>query len=127
MLVADIVIQLTPWDRDSLELPTSTQNKDGVWHCKKHGSAGGHTSSASNPGHPRSCVFCRLQPVLRLEETALQASHQSQESRQEGLVKKQFAVKRVVCSTVRLLCNVLLARSSSHGVMNLNLNDRRTS
>ncbi|KIJ22923.1 hypothetical protein M422DRAFT_39876 [Sphaerobolus stellatus SS14] len=29
----------TPWDREPLELPTASPNKDGAWQCKKHGSA----------------------------------------------------------------------------------------
>ena len=52
MPMCDTVLQLTPWDRESLELPMSTQNKDGVWQCKKHGSTGMHAYAQASQGVP---------------------------------------------------------------------------
>ncbi len=38
------VNQFDPIDRESIEAPMSSMNKEGVYQCKKHGSAGAFPS-----------------------------------------------------------------------------------
>ena len=45
--------QFDPIDREGIEAPASSQNKDGLYQCKKHGSPG------ASPDGPRRRYACR--------------------------------------------------------------------
>jgi len=40
ILIVVSLFQYDPIDREGIECPPATQNKDGVYQCKKHGSSG---------------------------------------------------------------------------------------
>ncbi|EAU85561.1 hypothetical protein CC1G_06274 [Coprinopsis cinerea okayama7 len=60
----DSFFGLDPMDRDEIDSPAVTKNKDGIYQCKKHGSAGKHNitfiahSAIYNTRHKPECKQC---------------------------------------------------------------------
>ena len=71
--------QFDPIDREGIEAPASSQNKDGLYQCKKHG------STCASPLYILRRLWLSLtiayrrsvQPMLRMEE----ADHQGESGR----------------------------------------------
>ena len=77
-------------DREGLEAPTSTINKEGVYQCKKHGSTGEVVSYRRNASLLTTVMLTRLQSVLWMEE----ADHKSSCSCEKGSEELEVDVSR---------------------------------
>lgn len=81
-------VQFDPIEREGIEAPTSSQNKDGQYQCKKHGSPCTCSSCRVSKTwySPHRRRICSLQPVLRLEEADQPCARGREEGRQEVVV-----------------------------------------
>lgn len=82
--------QFDPVDRDPIEPPAATTNKDGVYQCKKHGSAGERHELVVEP-LAETCVV-RMQPLLWVEETDHKGEGCCQEGGQKVVVRKMIVI-----------------------------------
>lgn len=84
ILIVVSLFQYDPIDREGIECPPATQNKDGVYQCKKHGSSGTlYYLISSLPSATDQLCRHRLQPVLRLEEADKSRTHCCEEGWEE--------------------------------------------
>jgi hypothetical protein len=95
--------QFDPIDREGLDSPQVSTNKEGEYCCKKHGSPSAFMSRFSQT--PRiSCdapLLHSLQSMLRLEKTDQQSSHRSQEGRPKVVMMYRSPIQALYYETMK--------------------------